>query len=206
MPTDDYALDADLCRASVSAYSAPATFIADGDVHAVVTARGDLTVIALQGTVPTDWRDWFRDFAAWPELLIDHPSLGPCHAGFVSGAEAILQQVRGVVSQSRPFAVTGHSKGGALAIATGALLMDCGLMPLRVTTFGAPRVGMAPLAEILSKAPGRRYRHGDDPVPEVPCWPYRNDRGWTRLGDPGLDPIEDHEVQRYLDAMQLVAA
>jgi hypothetical protein len=204
MSDDDYSLDADLCQASLAAYSAPASFVVS-DVHVVVSTTHDLTVIAFRGTVPTSWQDWFRDFAAWPEQLLDHPSLGPCHAGFVSGAEDILPKVRPILWPSRPFAVTGHSLGGALAIAAGAMLMDCGLIPARVTTFGAPRVGMAKLAEKLRQIPGRRYRHGDDPVPEVPTWPYLTDRGWTRIGDPGPDPIGDHAIEKYFEALQQVA-
>ncbi len=196
--------DANLCAASLAAYSSPATFVAGGDVHAVVTQRLDATVIAFRGTVPSSWEDWFRDFAGWPARIADHPTLGRCHEGFISGAEAILDQLRGILSPSRPFALTGHSLGGALAIATGALLTDCGLVPLRLTTFGAPRVGMS-LAPILARVDGRRFRHGDDPVPEVPSWPYVNDRGWTRIGEPSLDPIDDHMIAGYLTALAPVA-
>ena len=87
--------DANLCAASLAAYSSPATFVAGGDVHAVVTQRLDATVIAFRGTVPTSWEDWFRDFAVWPARIADHPTLGRCHEGFISGAEAILDQLRG---------------------------------------------------------------------------------------------------------------
>jgi hypothetical protein len=200
MPDPSLAFDADLCALALAAYATPATFIAAGDVHAVVTQRLGTTVIAFRGTVPTSWEDWFRDFAAWPDRVTNHTSLGRCHDGFITGAEAILQQLRGILSPSRPFALTGHSLGGALAIATGALLVDCGLVPTRLTTFGAPRVGMS-LTGILARVEGRRFRHGDDPVPEVPSWPYQNDRSWTRIGEPTVNPIDDHMIAGYLAAL-----
>lgn len=200
MPDQSLAWDAALCGMAQAAYATPATFIAGGDVHAVVSRGLGPTIIAFRGTVPTSWGDWFRDFAAWPDRVTNHPSLGLCHDGFITGAEAILQQLRGILSPSQPFALTGHSLGGALAIATGALLVDCGLVPSRLTTFGAPRVGMS-LNKVLGNVDGRRFRHGDDPVPEVPSWPYLNDRGWTRIGEPAVNPIDDHRIAGYVAAL-----
>jgi len=193
-------IDLALCGLAQAAYSTPATFVAGGDVHAAVSDHDGLTVISFRGTVPEDWEDWFRDLAAWPRR--DHPRLGPCHDGFLSGAEAILPQLAPVLTPSRPFALTGHSLGGALAIATAALLIDNGLTPARLTTFGAPRVGMA-LGPLLAPIPGCRFRHGDDPVPEVPSWPYLNDRPWTTIGRPSPIPIDDHMIAGYLAALSV---
>ncbi len=193
-------LDLVLCGAAQSAYSAPATFIAGGDVHALVTEHDDMTIVAFRGTVPTSWDDWFRDFAAWPYRIAEHPRLGMCHEGFLRGAVDILPQLTGVLSAAKPFAITGHSLGGALAIAAAALLVDSGLTPARLTTFGAPRVGMA-LGPLLAQIEGCRFRHGDDPVPEVPSWPYLNDRAWAAIGIPAMNPIGDHEIAGYVDAL-----
>ena len=197
--------DTVLCAAATAAYSTPATF-AYQDVHAVLTVVDDVQIIAFRGTVPTSWRDWFRDCAAWPTCLIDHPILGPCHSGFADGADALLHQLRGVLSRDKPYMLTGHSLGGALAIASGAMLIDCGLPPTALTTFGAPRVGMAPLAGILTPIAGHRYRHGDDPVPEVPTWPYLNDRPWTPIGTASLDPIDDHALSGYAACLETLCA
>ena len=195
-------LDLILCSAAQSAYSTPATFIAGGDVHAVVTDHDGLTVVAFRGTVPTSWDDWFRDFAAWPYRIAEHPHLGLCHEGFLRGAVDILPQLTSVLSAAKPFVLTGHSLGGALAIAAAALLVDGGLSPAHLTTFGAPRVGMA-LGPLLAQIEGRRFRHGDDPVPEVPSWPYLTDRPWTAIGSPALNPIDDHEISGYAAALSV---
>jgi predicted lipase len=190
--------DAALCASAAAAYTQPA-IIAVGDVHAVITMLDGITIVAFRGTVPTSWTDWFRDFAAWPDRIADHPAIGFCHDGFISGAEAILPLLNTALVGS--YALTGHSLGGALAIAAGALLTDCGKPPLRLTTFGAPRVGFN-LTKILAPIDGVRYRHGLDPVPEVPSWPYINDRPWTHIGEANhLDPIGDHAISRYAMAL-----
>lgn len=190
-----------LCAAATAAYSTPATF-ASQDVHAVVSETDGVMIIAFRGTVPTSWEDWFRDAAAWPTRLVDHPVLGPCHDGFATGADALLHQIRGAISRDKPYMLTGHSLGGALAIAEAGLLIDCGLAPVCLTTFGAPRVGMAPLARLLAPLAGTRFRHGADPVPEVPCWPYLNDRPWTHIGVADeTNPIADHDIAAYAAAL-----
>jgi predicted lipase len=195
--------DIALCSAAAAAYTIPATIFVS-DVHAVITMVDGISTVAFRGTVPSSWTDWFRDFAAWPNRIADHPALGFCHDGFISGAEAILPQLNAALSG--PYVLTGHSLGGALAIAAGALLTDCGRPPLRLTTFGAPRVGMN-LTKILMTIEGSRYRHGSDPIPEVPSWPYLNDRPWTHIGQANhLDPIGDHAVSRYALALASVTA
>jgi len=190
--------DIALCAAAAAVYTQTATLVV-GDVHAVITQVDGITTVAFRGTVPTSWADWFRDFAAWPDRIADHPAIGCCHDGFITGAEAILPQLNAALTT--PYVLTGHSLGGALAIAAGALLTDCGKPPLRLTTFGAPRVGFS-LAKILAPIDGIRYRPGADPVPEVPSWPYLNDRPWTHIGEANhLDPIGDHAISRYALAL-----
>jgi predicted lipase len=195
--------DIALCAAAAAAYTTPATFFV-GDVHAVITTIDGIAVVSFRGTVPSSWADWFRDFAAWPDHVADHPALGFCHNGFITGAEAILPQLNAALTG--PYVLTGHSLGGALAIAAGALLTDCGKPPLRLTTFGAPRVGMN-LTKILLPIDGVRFRHGSDPVPEVPSWPYLNDRPWLHIGQANhLDPIGDHAISRYALALASMIA
>lgn len=201
--SSDSLTDIALCAAASAAYAQPST-LAVSDVHVVISEVDGIRVVAFRGTVPTSWQDWFRDFAAWPTHVMDHLSLGCCHDGFVTGAEAILPQLRAMLNG--PYVLTGHSLGGALAIAAGALLTDCGCPPLKLTTFGAPRVGMGDLAKVLKGIPGTRWRHGADPVPEVPSWPYLADRLLTPVGAANhLDPIGDHAISRYAMALATAA-
>jgi fermentation-respiration switch protein FrsA (DUF1100 family) len=189
--------DTTLCAAAASAYTLPADLVA-GDVHAVFSLAGRVTTVAFRGTVPTSWEDWLRDLDCRPR---EHPALGTCHGGFLGGAEALLPALRAVLADGRPFALTGHSLGGALAIAMGGLLLVEGRVPVSLTTFGAPRVGMAQLAGLLARAPGRRYRHGCDCVPDVPTWPWLTDRPWTQIGARGPCAIVDHAIARYAAAL-----
>ena len=187
--------DAALCAAAAVAYASAAT-VAVGDVHAVLSRVDGLTVVAFRGTVPSSWADWFRDIDAVPTPVRDHPRLGLCHRGFADGAEAILPLLLPLISG--PVALTGHSLGGALAIAAAALLADLGRPPSVLTTFGAPRVGIGGrLAELLAAVSGRLYRNGDDPVPEIPIWPFRHHRALTGLGLPALDAIGCHFIAAY---------
>lgn len=199
-------VDVQLCQLSQNAYLAAAdtgiVLDAGGDVHAVVTPLDGIQVVAFRGTVPASWEDWFRDLEAWPHASIDHPLLGRCHEGFLSGAEAILPKILPLLSAEGSIVLTGHSLGGALAILTAGLLTIAGRVPARLTTFGAPRVGIGPvLGGLLKDVPGVRFRHGDDPVPTVPGWPYANDRDWTPVGTAGFPRIEDHMIAGYLRAL-----
>ena len=195
--------DVQLCAAAAAAYVTPATF-AVSDIHAVVTAIDGMTVVAFRGTVPTSWRDWFRDVDAVPTPVMDHPRLGLCHRGFMGGAEAILPMLLPILTG--PFCLTGHSLGGALAVSAAALLADLGRAPLVLTTFGAPRVGIGGrLAEVLAGVPGRSYRHGDDPVTTIPIWPFRHHRPVTQIGVAQIDAIADHAISGYALALTDIA-
>ena len=179
----------------------PATF-AVSDIHAVVTSIDNMSIVAFRGTVPTSWRDWFRDVDAVPTPVMDHPRLGCCHRGFMSGAEAILPLL--LPELTGPVAFTGHSLGGALAVSAAALLTDLGRPPAVLTTFGAPRVGIGGrLAEVLAGVPGRSFRNGSDPVVEVPIWPFRHHRALTDIGVASIDAIADHAISRYAAALTL---
>lgn len=189
--------DFDLCRLAAATYTDAPTWQA-GDVAAVRT--GD--VIAFRGTEPASWADWLRDFDAIP---VWDQALGWCHQGFLDGARAIwpLLDVNGM----RSLTLTGHSMGGALAILTAAKLITAGMRVDAVVTFGAPRCGGVRVEDILSHTPLRLYRHGDDPVPDLPVAPMllRQPGTLIRIGTPTLNPIADHFVSGYLAALAPVA-
>lgn len=68
----------------------------------------------------------------------------------------------------------GHSLGGALASLTGDWIRAEYRKPVKVYTFGAPRVGMRGFSTKSSYNTEGLYRctHGADPVPSVPLWPF----------------------------------
>lgn len=186
---------ASLCTLAAEAYNDPPTFSVAGDVHCTVTPQVDGAVVAaFRGTVLTNALDWLRDFDDFP----DASQIGTCFRGFLTGAQQALPNLRGL---GRPLILTGHSLGGALAIAAAAFLVQEGRAPLFCTTFGAPRVSLdGELTKILASVPGYRYRCGDDPIPLVP-WAGRPDRDVTRIGRATLDPIADHMIAAYARAI-----
>jgi hypothetical protein len=200
MPDQSLAFDADLCSFVTASYDLTPTLVA-GDVRVVLTEKNGITFAAFPGTRPDHWEDWFTDFSAWPSHLVDHPEVGRCHDGVITGAEAIFQQFFDAMVRAPRFMMGGHSLGGGFALGVGALGKSRGIVPARLTTFGALRVGMAPFAALLAPIEGRRYRNGDDPVPEAPCWPFLNDRAWTRIGKPAWNPIDDHAIAGYQAAL-----
>ncbi len=193
--------DRELAALAAAAY-VDAPSCAAGDVHACLTEREDALVVAFRGTVPTNWADWWRDFQAWPHAARDHPDLGPCHDGFLSGVEAIWPLLRPLLVDRR-VVVTGHSLGGALALVAGALLASAGARPVQLATFGAPKAGGAKLASLLHAVPGEQYRNGNDPVPDVPAmwFVYQHTRKLNEIGAPCVDPVACHALLRYRAAL-----
>lgn len=68
----------------------------------------------------------------------------------------------------------GHSLGGALASLTADWIKQHYRKPVKLYSFGAPRVGLDGFATKFSHSANAHYRctHGADPVPNVPLWPF----------------------------------
>lgn len=201
--------DIALAILSGGAYAAsPDGLVIDvGDVRAVLTEMDGSLVVAVRGTVPTSYANWIRDINAVPSH--EHPVLGWCHSGFLNAADDLMPLL-GPHIAGRRVLLTGHSLGGAVAILIGGLLQAAGTPPAAVVVFEPPRAGMEKLAGLLATVDGTIYRFGDDPVPEVPCWPYKHP--WqpvTAIGHSMPDPISCHDIAgviAWLQARQAVAA
>lgn len=182
---------------AAAAYTATPTF-QYGDVHVVLTEESNFTVVAFRGTVPDNMSDWLRDFEAWP---IWRPRLGFCHAGFLEGAEAIWPQLSPALEGKR-VVLTGHSLGGALAIALAGLMVRGGHLPIVLRTYGAPRVGFVQLTDLLSPIRNiRQYRNGNDPVPEAPPLFDNIQNPLFAIGQPTFNPIDSHEISAYAKSL-----
>ena len=143
-------------------------------------------------------RDWAQDFLV---LEHNHPALGRIHDGFLAEASAIMPQIAGVCV-GRRFILTGHSRGGALALVLGGLLKAQGLVASAIVTFGAPRAGGLPLATYLADVPVRQYRCGGDPIPFWPDAPFCSARPLLQVGDALSNPLKDHEIARYVSEVR----
>ena len=163
-----------------------------GDVSATGFFWGEFDVIAFRGTQPDKIADWVRDLDIWPTW---RRGLGMCHRGFVTGAESVLSDILHSFEGGR-LVITGHSLGGALALAFAGLLVRSSHPVEAVVTFGSPRLGFGRLQRLLSKTTVRQYVDGNDLVPEVPR-PYLHMRTPIAVGTPLPDPFDAHAVARY---------
>lgn len=152
-------------------------------------------VIATRGTAT--WADAGTDINAIPTL---GPTGHAIHKGFGTTFKSYVQQLNEFIKQQnlgfKPTAVhcMGHSLGGALANLNAAACAELGLNSY-LYTVAAPRVGMVPYAEHLSKkmnaAHVYRVANEADIVTMVPCYPfvhapyvhgtYLLDAGWLNI-------------------------
>ncbi len=135
--------------------------------YVVISTASDGETLLVTNRGSKTWQDWLRDFLFQPIETREHPQLGPCHGGFLSGAESIVDQLDAAID-GRPYICGGHSLGGAEAVGEAALMICRGKPPQAIVTFGAPRFGMARLVEFLAPYPIRQYRRDNDIVPQEP--------------------------------------
>lgn len=164
-----------------------ATDTQDGNRDAgYVWHSADELIVAFRGTLPyssgdqqnsqemTSIEDWINDANARPAA---DPDLGSVHGGFEAAFQAVwpglMQEIKswqaaGKLGPNPKVYVTGHSKGGALAMLAVVKLKASKLPVTQVITFGAPRVGGTDFAAKYAGIDGIRYEDDDDLVPHVP--------------------------------------
>lgn len=171
--------------------SSSATGQTDRDRDAVLMWLSDSElIIAFRGTLPfksngqqgiTDHsliiQDWLNDADFTPQ---PDPQLGPVHSGFKNSFDnlwpGIVQQIEawqaaGKLGPQTKVYITGHSKGGALAMMAALKLRLNNLLPVtEVITFASPRVGGVAFAAKYNSQNivDYRYENQDDLVPHVP--------------------------------------
>jgi hypothetical protein len=164
-----------------------ATDTQDGNRDAgYVWHSGNELIVAFRGTLPYSTgdqqtsqemlsiEDWINDANARPAA---DPDLGQVHGGFEAALQSVwpglMQQIKtwqaaGKLSATPTVYVTGHSKGGALAMLAAVKLKAAKLPVTEVDTFGAPRAGGTDFAAKYAGINGIRYENEDDLVPHVP--------------------------------------
>jgi hypothetical protein len=164
-----------------------------------VASDGKLILVALRGTEPDSFVDWCLDLDFHQcELIKGNKAVpGRVHGGFARGLGEVLDVLLETVQRLRnegglPLFVTGHSLGGALAVAAAAALHFTGKVPVHgVYTYGQPRVGDAEFSKAYDEHLGPvtfRYVNDLDVVPHVPAMhmPYaifgRRNNPAIRLG------------------------
>ena len=188
-----------LARLSMESYKY--STVAAGGTEVMISKVRKMHVLAFRGT-EFDFSDIIDDLQSYPWW--SREVSGFVHRGFLQGVRAVWPLLPISGPKARPLVLTGHSKGGAEAILTGAMLTCLGIPPVQIETFGAPRVGFGGLGDILKKIPGKRHRLGDDIVPTVPHafpLPYRHDRDLTEHDAEDNHIFQNHRIADYVAAM-----
>jgi len=133
---------------------------------------GGMAVIAVRGTVITDWRDWDTDFDA-PKIATPE---GAYHRGFFDEARDKLAELVDAVGDAAPLYITGHSLGAAMASIL-CLLWSGPVKPMTPYVFSSPRFGTKSVAKRL---PRYAYMKEGDLVPGLPA-------KWMGYSDEGAD-------------------
>lgn len=185
-----------------------------GRIRAVRTVEPDGTVVvSFPGT--ENVLDVMVDLAAIPRTIIDHPQIGPCHAGSIAGLCRIVDQMTADL-QGQPHYVVGHSLGGAFAHEYAGIQVSRKALILGLCTFGAMRCvadGNELLPALLATIPATDgmldYRHRDDPVAfEPPGFSLARPQCYTQL-EPWrfeVGVISDHLLATgYIPALTISA-
>lgn len=143
------------------------------DTQGFVAANDKAVLVAFRGT--ENFTDWRTNVKFKPEK----GPVGKLHRGFYRAAQrawddCIAPAVSEFRNNEQSLWICGHSLGGALALATAALLEfgpDASIKPKAVYTFGQPRVGNRQFARAFNENFGSRaYRfvNNNDIVPHIP--------------------------------------
>lgn len=138
------------------------------EARSILAERDDVVVLAFSGVDPVVWRDLITAVA------LSHTYLDT-HKGFQTAFEAakgwVMEALESRSPLNRPFFITGHSLGGALAVLAAEHCHDAHLSPSAVYAFGMPRVGGSRFRDRYNwKLGNRTYRcvYGDDIIARSP--------------------------------------
>jgi len=157
----------------------------------VVSGEG-IAVVIFRGTDFTEIPDWYKNLTM---TFVETPH-GRFHKGFNEAYESVKVNVRQNLSEVRPSKIwiTGHSLGGAMALACGADLKQHTNIPASLVTFGQPRFADEKGARWFDREFDGRYArfvHGVDVVPSVPPYvrrflPYAHAGNLVAISEDGI--------------------
>lgn len=136
----------------------------------VVISDG-LAVVIFRGTNFTEIPDWYKNLT----VTFETSEHGKFHRGFSDAYRTVRSEVQRFINEERPSKIwiTGHSLGGAMAVACGVDFKIHTEIPTSLVTFGQPRFADETGAKWIDQQFDGRYArfvHGVDIVPSVPFY------------------------------------
>ena len=128
----------------------------NGSLYACLASDEQTVVIAFRGT--DDRQDWLVNADATPQAVLH----GTVHRGFYQGMKTLYPQVAAAATdhkaKQKHLWITGHSLGGALAVAFAyQALAEGTFKPAGVVTFGQPLLADSALGAYISGQLGGNY-------------------------------------------------
>lgn len=163
------------------------------DTMAAHVVSGDgVTAVIFRGTNFTEIPDWYKNLSV---AFVTTPQ-GRFHSGFTDAYKLVKADVHRYIEEAKPnkLWITGHSLGGAMAVACGIDFTLNGNSKPNLVTFGQPRYADSAGAKWIDQQfKGRyvRFVRGDDIVPSVPfyvpwAFPYAHAGNFVAIHDNGL--------------------
>jgi len=158
-------------------------FYDDQNNEYAIVKHDKFIVVVFRGS--NSFRDWIQNFTVFNKNIgniknhIENMKQQVLHRGYMDAADKIVNEL-GLASSIKkmlpagktlPIWFTGHSNGGAMAIASALMLAKKNeISPSGVMTFGAPKIMNKSLAREYENSIPRSWRiiHGKDPVVAVP--------------------------------------
>lgn len=127
------------------------------------------TIISIRG-IKSEGDQMLADWGANARVMRWYDKrVGWCQKGHLRGAQALRREFTDV-SYTLPLTITGHNRGGGLAIMLACMLVSERVIApamLKVVTFGAPRVTMQGARDRLNGVWVTQYANPGDVVTKV---------------------------------------
>lgn len=146
--------------------------VTGGSMFGYVASTDSVVVVAFRGTDGFERADWVVNLSLGRQKVRHGNVHGGFYRSMLSMYDKVLLLARSHGAGEKQVWVTGHSLGGALAVAfTYEVLANGALEPFGVVTFGQPLVGDAGVRDFLNSRLEEdyvRFVNGRDPVTRVP--------------------------------------
>lgn len=166
--------------------------IKNNTMAAHVVSGDGVAVVIFRGTNITEIPDWYQNLS----VAFITTREGRPHSGFVDAYRMVKRDVHRFLDEAKPdkLWVTGHSLGGAMALACGIDLELKSEHKPHLVTFGQPRLADSDGAKWIDQRFQNRYVRfvrGDDIVPSVPfyvsrAFPYSHAGRLIAISENGL--------------------